>query len=666
MKLLNSLLIAITIWIIIPSTVFAQPADSPWPVFNGNNRHTGLSQYEIGTDRKELLWSYKTDLSVESSPVIGTDGTIYIGSHDGYLYALNSSGTLKWKFEVAKPVYDERWNVSKAIMATPAIDKNGTVYINGSSNYLHAIGSDGKEKWRFFTKWGNDFWNSPTIGNDGIIYIGTARNDGNTGNPAGLYAISPDGKEKWRYLEPSGVTVVPAVGSDGTIYFGAAETSTNKGRIVALTSDGKKKWQYDMEQWLEGSASIGADGTIYSGSKEGYIYAVNPDGTEKWRFKTGSGVSATPSIGPDGRIYIGSWDGNLYALNPKNGKELWRFDVKPGRDPKLFEGYPGKETICSSATISKDGVLVFADVFDTVYGVDTKGKELWRWKSESGSGFVSSPSISKDGTIYIGDEGGYFYALGNKKVTKPQANRSGGQQNKNVKLLLIIAIPYLFITVSALISAGIIYAIYRRIKKDNESEKKKLNIKILLIILLTALVIIAIAGALIFLFYPFKQDSETKDSKPKPIEKVETVQYEDEFTKNAIRILGPVDIWVREFGETGRSCLGEVCGALKDTCVRWNKNKDNCYEMIKTSPASSDRYKIYCNVVVVNQDNEKPADISLNLNYTTADGVKHLVKNESFRLATGSGQSLLWTYEVAADNIGKCEYSDIKVTKATN
>jgi outer membrane protein assembly factor BamB len=39
--------------------------------------------------------------STESSPAIGSDGTVYIGSLDGYLYAITSAGALKWSFPVS-------------------------------------------------------------------------------------------------------------------------------------------------------------------------------------------------------------------------------------------------------------------------------------------------------------------------------------------------------------------------------------------------------------------------------------------------------------------------------------------------------------------------------------------------------------------------------------
>lgn len=660
MKFLNLSLIVLTaIFFVIPSTAFAQLADSPWPLFGHDSRHTNVSPFEIGKDRKELLWSYKTGSSIESSPVIGIDGTIYVGSHDGFFYAFNKDGSVKWKVKLTEPSYDARWNVSKAIMASPAIASVGTIYINAASGYLHALNPDGSEKWRFPIKWSNDFWNGPNIGPDGTIYIGTARNEGDPTHPSGLYAITPEGKEKWRYLEPSGITVIPVIGDDKTIYFGAAEVATNKGRIVALDQNGRKKWQFNLEQWLEGPASIGSDGTIFSGSKEGDFYALNPDGSEKWRFKTGGGISAMPTIGNDGNVYIGSWDGNFYAFNQSTGKEKWRFDAKIGRDPKLFEGYPGKETIITSAPLSKDGVLIFADVFNTVYAVDTAGKELWRWKSEDSSGFASSPAISKDGVIYIGGEGGYFYALGEKEDSKSETSSLTGQQNKSAKSQSNIVIYYLAAAAFVLISTGVVFALYLRKKKQNQFENKKL--KTLLIILVVTLFMMVIVGALVYLLYPLRQESENKDSRQNPIESEQTNQNEDEFTKNATRIPGPVEIWVREFGETGRSCIGKGCGALKDTCVRWNKTKDNCYEMIKTSPAASDRYKIYCNMVVVSLDEKKTASVSLNLNYTTADGVEHLVQKESNNIEPGNGKSLLWTYDVDSNNIGKCGYSDLVV-----
>lgn len=653
---------------IIPVVTFAQTAESSWPLFGHDTKHTNNSPYEVGKNKKEILWSYKTGAGIESSPAIGPDGTIYVGSHDGNFYAFNKDGSLKWRIKLTEPSYDPRWNTSKAIMASPAVAKDGTIYINTASGYLHALNPDSSEKWRFAIKWQSDFWSSPNIGLDETIYIGSARDEG-SGNKAGLYALNPDGTEKWFVQESSGITIVPTLADDGTVISGAANPLDNKGKIFALTSDGKKKWEFVLEQWLESSAAIGPDGTIYTGSKEGYFYALNPDGSEKWRFKTEGGISATPTIGGSETVYIGSWDGNFYALDQKTGKEKWRFDAKVGRDPKLFKGYPGKETICTSAALSMDGVLIFADVFDTLYALDATGKELWKWKNVNGSGFVSSPAIAQDGTIYLGDEAGYFYALGEKKDASLQTNTSD-EQGKGSKPPLIIIILGIAVIVSLLISAATISALYRKKFKEEEN---KLSKKTLLALLYITLIIAIVCGVLL-LFYQLKNSSKSKNLKSNspetvdtsPTQRTGTKNDDSDFIKNATQIPSPVDVRVREFGEVGRSCAGKGCGSLKDTCVKWNKTKDKCYETAKTSPASSDKYLIYCNMVVVNQDKDKAANISLNLNYTTADGIKHLVKNESLSLKSGTGNSLSWIYEVEAKNLGTCGYSDISVTEAKN
>ncbi|MGB3478299.1 MAG: Ig-like domain-containing protein, partial [bacterium] len=53
-----------------------------------------------------------------SSPAIGTDGTIYIGSDDNALYAINPDGTTKWRYSTGNYVF-----------SSPAIGADGTIYV---------------------------------------------------------------------------------------------------------------------------------------------------------------------------------------------------------------------------------------------------------------------------------------------------------------------------------------------------------------------------------------------------------------------------------------------------------------------------------------------------------------------------------------------------------
>ena len=52
------------------------------------------------TKHERFLWEFKAGRGVESSPAIGADGTVYVGSNDTKLYAINGKRGVKlWEFE---------------------------------------------------------------------------------------------------------------------------------------------------------------------------------------------------------------------------------------------------------------------------------------------------------------------------------------------------------------------------------------------------------------------------------------------------------------------------------------------------------------------------------------------------------------------------------------
>jgi hypothetical protein len=168
MKLFNLLLaIFAPLFFFIPPIAFAQLADSPWPMIHRDLRHTGLSPYDTSQVDGTIKWTYETGAGIESSPTIASDGTIYIGSHDNKLYALNPDGTLKWKFSAGKPVYIKEWDVYKGIPSAPTIDKEGNIYFIAPPIYMFALTPAGKEKWRAPVYTASHIGASPVIAPDG-------------------------------------------------------------------------------------------------------------------------------------------------------------------------------------------------------------------------------------------------------------------------------------------------------------------------------------------------------------------------------------------------------------------------------------------------------------------------------------------------------------------
>ena len=56
--------------------------NGPWPRFHQNNNNTGLSPHDTSHVDGTVKWTYTTAGSVQSSPSIGSDGRIYVGSID--------------------------------------------------------------------------------------------------------------------------------------------------------------------------------------------------------------------------------------------------------------------------------------------------------------------------------------------------------------------------------------------------------------------------------------------------------------------------------------------------------------------------------------------------------------------------------------------------------
>jgi outer membrane protein assembly factor BamB len=182
---------------------------------------------------EDAFGSIFDDDELESSPTVGADGSvnqgmIYVGSKDGRLYAVNHNERMADPLGTNFPVFGTEWsfNTGAAVRSTPALDPNdGTIYVGSNSGRLFAINPNGSEKWRFpDTGSIGAIRTAPIIDSNGTIYFGS--DDGR------LYAINADGTERWRFpvqAEPpiGEVRSSPTIGSDDSIYFGSNDNKLN-------------------------------------------------------------------------------------------------------------------------------------------------------------------------------------------------------------------------------------------------------------------------------------------------------------------------------------------------------------------------------------------------------------------------------------------------------
>jgi len=169
----------------------------------------------------EKLWGYDIKVGTlrDHSPAIGADGTIYIKSEETIVCALNGhSGKLLWEF----PTKGE-------VNTAPIIGLNGTIYvgteIERSNSLIYALnGRTGEKLW--CSAGCHDNY-SLVVGKDGTVYSSNLRT---------LYALDGQtGKTFWEFKldKKEQIDSDPVISPDGIIYFsGCLDESADSDKYV--------------------------------------------------------------------------------------------------------------------------------------------------------------------------------------------------------------------------------------------------------------------------------------------------------------------------------------------------------------------------------------------------------------------------------------------------
>ncbi len=360
------------------------PAGAPWPQFRQDPTHQARSQAVGPRVGAPPLWRYAAGGIVFASPVVGPDGTIYVGSAGSYLYAINPDGSTKWRY--ALPANADNDPVVATVSTGSGPQTVVYVVANGVPYAIEDTGTP-------TLLWSNGF--DPTLSgpltlSGGDLYAGTT-----SGN---LYEFdAATGTLLHSYAVGSTIIDAPAVGPDGSVYFGSYNDS-----VYALSPSFTLKWSYTTGQPIESSPALGTNGTVYIGSTDDYLYALSApssgtSGVLDWRYHTNGAIESSPAIGTDGTIYSGSDDGNVYAITP-GGTLRWAH-------------YTGA-LVYSSPAIDAAGNVYVGNFTGTLSALNgTNGVVLWTYTNPTSSSFESSPAIDAHGTLYLGGYDDYLYAF---------------------------------------------------------------------------------------------------------------------------------------------------------------------------------------------------------------------------------------------------------------
>lgn len=254
--------------------------------------------YAVNTRTGKQLWKFKTGVEKRigakglwgmkpandymedqydffySSPAISVEGsnlTVFVGSSEGYLYAIDGkTGALRWKFKT-----------NGAIRSTPAVYK-GKVFIGSWDTYVYAIDEKtGRQLWQYKT--GSD--------------------------------------DKQHVLEGIQASVSIAYNK---VYIGGRDGFLH----VLDVEKGNLIWNYDAQQsWIVSTAAI-KDSTVFISTSDSYLVVALDaiTGKEKFKIKThGYNLGSVALV--NNKAFFGDFSGKFYGVNALTGKIEDQFET---------------------------------------------------------------------------------------------------------------------------------------------------------------------------------------------------------------------------------------------------------------------------------------------------------------------------------------------------
>lgn len=325
-------------------------------------------------------WDFKAQSWFLSAPAIGKDGTLYVGSWDGNLYAIDKNGKLKWKYKT-----------EGHILFSPVIKDDGTIYL-ASELMFYSINSKGTLNWKI------------NIDNRKFLSIFVT---------SPLLICSPLYKVDENTFSVNVLNTIPLTLFGGTIYEVDVKNKVSKGveeenwsnlpfdvtlrytkyrhnlhlrEIWKLNTNGQREWSFKTPLPITYIKVL--KNNVYVSSFN-YLFKLNSDGKVVWKIKTSIPMTLITPL-EDGTVYFVSFN-NLYKVD-RNGKVIWKF--------RTF-------LPITQLSISKNGDIYFASM-SNLYRLNSLGQETSRFKASLP---ITSITPLSNGTVYVTSLDHSVYAL---------------------------------------------------------------------------------------------------------------------------------------------------------------------------------------------------------------------------------------------------------------
>lgn len=278
-----------------------------------------------------------------------------------------------------------------SITPGPSIGANGDIYVATNAGVLHALDpATGADLWTFNG-------GGPFTGETDLSVSPLVLPSGSIlwpGPDDTLYELSSTGQSQWSHRF-SAMVLSPVLA--GTRVYVELMSGT-LWQLQVGTGLPTLGWSLSIGHTSFGSPAVDPDGEVVTTADKSVVAVIDhgTDGVIAWRHETTATIEVSPSVGPNGDVYVTANDGSVYRLSA-HGALKWRRHI-------------GQESY-SSSSVSADGILYFGDnggdlnVVRAATGVrllvDHGRKGIW-----------SAQVVDARGDVYFGTQGGEIYGFG--------------------------------------------------------------------------------------------------------------------------------------------------------------------------------------------------------------------------------------------------------------